>query len=469
MGTTMSRIARIGVGLLSVVLFVRCADPTLPNSIPGNASLSKGGGKGGGGSTSGPAVTSVDPPYGYRGDTDNEITITGSGFNGDLEVAWERGGVADPKIIVHSASVLNSSTIAARISIAEDADIAVYDISVTLLGPDRKKGIGTELFEVTTAIAIGRLGTSGATNANAISDAGHIAGLSAGAFFWEPGGTMVSLGSGNAHGVDNAGRTVAGHTSLDITAAYPAVWTRSAGGGPWVRALLPSKGWNGRVFSLASDGAGNAFLIGGYIREPLNRKNSVDRPVIWRQNGGWELVELPYPSGAAASTGLRVQDVNAHGAAVGSGYLWEPAAACAPSCPGSSYSVAALPPLSPVNGISADGNIVVGGYNNSPAYIYRVGGTWHGPVILKLCSSSSGGGWAHGVNAANVIVGTGCDGAYAWRVDGGTVIETVKLPGLGPKNSTSKNAWAVSNASPARVAGDLTGGNLAGAAYWELQ
>lgn len=96
-----------------------------------------------------PSVTSTTPASGEQGEVQKSVVINGNGFVRGAVVAWERGGVADSFITVQSATVVSSTRIDAVISIAADADVTLYDVSVTNISPsERKKGIGTEVFEV---------------------------------------------------------------------------------------------------------------------------------------------------------------------------------------------------------------------------------------------------------------------------------------------------------------------------------
>jgi len=96
-----------------------------------------------------PAVTSTTPSSGEQGEVQKTVVINGSGFAAGAIVAWERGGLADSHITVHSATVVSATRIDAVISIAPDADVTLYDVSVTNVSlNERKKGIGTEVFAV---------------------------------------------------------------------------------------------------------------------------------------------------------------------------------------------------------------------------------------------------------------------------------------------------------------------------------
>ncbi|HEX9166448.1 MAG TPA: hypothetical protein VF862_11105, partial [Gemmatimonadales bacterium] len=156
---------------------------------PGAPSLAKGGGPAGT-----PSVSAATPAYGYRGETDKAVTISGSGFEPGAVATWERGGVTDGKVVVTSTQFVSSSQLVATLDIAADADISFYDVAVTTLGG--KKGIGTEKFEVTTAVVPTLDGAGNNSYAWGMNAAGQIVGRSNGnAFFWDPSTGLDNLGT----------------------------------------------------------------------------------------------------------------------------------------------------------------------------------------------------------------------------------------------------------------------------------
>ncbi|HVF39089.1 MAG TPA: hypothetical protein VM939_04250 [Gemmatimonadaceae bacterium] len=166
-------------------------------------------------SSTGITVSATTPSYGQRGETGKPVTITGSGFSPGALVTWERNGVVDPNIVVQSATVVSSTQINAVISISETADLSLYDVGVMNL--DRKKGVGTEQFEVTTATSIGTFG--GNTEVSGTNDqvsgpravGWSVAGGVQNAFYWPgPDGKMASLGAGVADAISADGVTIAG-------------------------------------------------------------------------------------------------------------------------------------------------------------------------------------------------------------------------------------------------------------------
>lgn len=93
-----------------------------------------------------PEVTGADPP-GAPQDTTLDVEVSGSGFDRGSMVQLTLGGVASEKVRTNSTRYRNASTLIANITIDADADVDLYDVEVTTAS--RKKGIGTEMFEVT--------------------------------------------------------------------------------------------------------------------------------------------------------------------------------------------------------------------------------------------------------------------------------------------------------------------------------
>lgn len=314
---------RVFLGAVAtVVAMSSCTDtsevPTAAGDSPG-LQYAKGG------STAGPTVSLATPAYGERGETGKPVTISGSGFSVGASVTWERNGAVDPSITVHSAVVVSSTRIDATISIASEAELSFYDIGVTNL--DRKKGVGTEMFEVTTAISIGTLG--GNTQANAANDnlsGARVVGYSfisnsQRAFYW-PGtnGQMADLGAGQATGISQDGLTIAG-----ISGGYAVVW--SFAGGAWTRTTLPvSAGIIGsRAEFLVSAPTGAAIIIAGAEQVKAAKGNgTVHRPRLWKYDGArWVLDSLDLPPGTNGEPNSRAIAANSSGQAVGTGGFWD--------------------------------------------------------------------------------------------------------------------------------------------------
>lgn len=406
-----------------------------------------------GGPTAGPVVTAANPAYGKQGETGKVVAISGTGFTPGSTVAWERNGVIDANVTVQSAVVISSSRIDATITIASDAELSFYDIAVT--SADRKKGIGTEMFEVTTAVSIGTLG--GNTQARAANDnvlgAPRVVGYSIvsnvmHAFYWpDANGRMGDLGPGNANGIDQNGRTIAG----DV-AGFGVVWTSSGSG--WIQSRLPvAAGAPGsHVEEVASGPDGSALYVGGAEKFQGTRKNStLDRPRLWKfDNGIWNriVLEMPRPEADAFSW---VVSVNSAGLATGAvrvgvgasqPVFWD-AIGNATILPGPLGSGTA-------GGSNPDGTLVAGFAGSVASYwtsVVNTDGsrTWKGPFSLP-----GGCERAVGMDDSGRIIGNRCplsggNGSFSavWSSPlAGSPTITV-LHGIG-NTSDWGTAWAIS-------------------------
>ena len=135
-----SLVRRIGVATAALVLVSACADqPTQPDP---DISFAKGGGGGG------PKVDAADPPSAPQ-DITLDVRVIGSGFDNGSVVKFLQGGQSTPKIVTNSSTFIDKNNIIANITIAVDAEVTLYDIEVT--SSRGKKGIGSELFSVTSA------------------------------------------------------------------------------------------------------------------------------------------------------------------------------------------------------------------------------------------------------------------------------------------------------------------------------
>jgi hypothetical protein len=352
-----------------------------------------------------PSVASASPSFGNRGETGKLITITGSGFVAGAVIAWERDGVPDPNIVVQSSQFVSATRIDAVISISETADLAFYDISVT--NTDRKKGVGTEQFEVTTAISIGSLGGNAEVSATNDLTSGvravgwAVQGGSQYAFYWpDANGGIGKLGFGNANAISQDGHTIGG-----INGGFAVIWTADAGS--WNRIGLPvsAQAIGGRVQTIASDQNGAAVIIGGAEQLKAPKGNGTySRPRLWRYNGtAWQIQNLSLPADLTAV----VWGVNAVGQSVGGpGYYWDSDGAFTP-LPGTGTIARA---------ISADGTIAVGagppqksGGETVAVYWNRTSdgaggyGVWTGPYALPGSCAR-----AVGIDSQNRILANRC-------------------------------------------------------------
>ena len=405
-------------------------------------------------SGAGPSVSSTNPSFGKRGDLSLSVHVLGAGFDAGSVASWERNGVTDSKVHVQSTTFISSSDLLAVIDIASDADLDLYSVAVTT--SNGRKGIGTELFVVTSVNLLPQLGgTVHPSTSLGINDAGQIVGRSGPeAFFWSAGGGIEDLGAGQARDLNAAGTTVVGSTSASVS-GMPRIWT--GGSGSWTGAALPVSCASGTVTggvarAITSDGS----LAGGVIRVQGTRKNlTLGTPVLWNLGSGGCVV-LPLPAGI---TQAMVTDVNGLGMATGSGIVWNADA---------SFTV--LSPLpgetsAGTEGISEDGTVAVGYSGLRAAYWTRSGATWSPALELPVPASCGGAGsWANDVTNGGIIVGKGCDGgAWYWTLTAGVLTSTSRLLGTGPQSSGA--AEAVNNVTTGGVPW-IAGGSSDRAAYW---
>jgi len=318
-------------------------------------------------------VTSANPNVGHDGDDSLVVTITGTGFVSGAQAAWERGGVADAKIHVRSTRFVSSTQLTATIDIAPDATIDLYDVSVT--NPDKKKGIGYLLFEVTQAVAI-----AGTEIAYAATDSGEITGRIGvpGAFYFSSSSGLVTLGSaGRGFDISADGRTIVGGLTVG---GFDTSYVYTFGGSVWTRTDLPKDSGNPlvRARSVASHPTtGAAVLIGGNVSFTGKGNTLSRRPRLWVPTGGaWTLVQL-----AVVGTDGIVWDVSPTLLAVGS--TGDRAAVWAPNGSGGWTAPVLIGPTgSEVTGVNTAGTLAVGTSGGQAVYWTNSGGgTWSGPII----------------------------------------------------------------------------------------
>lgn len=440
-----------------------CADRPAPVGPSGSPSLGKAPG--------GPSVTSASPSYGHR-DTTLNVRVLGSGFSTGAVAEWALGGVPNAaKIRTNSTQFVSSSELVANITIAADADLALWDITVMLIGG--KKGVGTELFEVTTAMIIGGgSGIGGYVNGTSeqigttepVSVAGS--GALSGTWVYDAiSGVAVDLGGGQGSGIDPTGTTVFGRDG-NMAAA---VWNRGANG-TWTKQLLPNPQAQGNATSaaVALDGS---LILGGWVNLPTKRGvNPQVAPAVWRQVGGaWQSPTIYAMPGPSAS----IWAISPAGVAVGRGLLtdgsyrplvWDNATTYAVLAGGTAY------------GVNPAGTIAVGD-GAGPVYWYRTAaGTWTTTgTSLPTAGGSCSGNRANDINAAGIIVGYSCVSsgrtlATVWRLDlsGANPVLTgapLFLGGLGPGGKNTI-AQAITSSPPYIVVGYLDGGSNVALRWW---
>ncbi len=434
--------------LAAIVVLTGCGGETGIPTESGPPSLGKAGG--------GPTVTAADPAYGKQGETNKNVSILGTGFQPGDQASWQRNGAADPKIQVLSTQYVTSTQLIATINIASDAELALYDVAVAGLG--RKGGIGTEMFEVTTATVLVEVtGTGNTSVAVGISDAGLMVGRSkTQAAVWSGAG-VESLGPGRALDIDAAGTTIVGSTSL-TTDGNAMKWTGAPGG--WVAVPL-STGCAGATVqgSTARAVSADGLVAGGHILVSAGHNKTKATPVLWDLTTT-QCQLLAFPSGYPNYA--RVNDVNGVGRAVGMAIGTTNGAVVWTG--GVPVVLAPLPGASDgdAEGISRDGSVVVGMSGGRPAYWLWNGTGWSAPVeLLTGPCRSANDGWANDVSDEGVIVGKGCDGgAWTWVLTAGVVSSSLRLRGLGSPNGAAAEAvrngltsgpWVVGSASDRAV------------------
>ena len=368
-----------------------------------------------------------------------QVTITGSGFASGDAAKWERGGVPDTKVVVRETRFVSSTQLVATIDIAADADLAFYDIAV--YSADRKKGIGTEMFEVTTAESIGSLG--GNTVANGGNDNAQIVGYtitSAGqrAFYWSAATGMINIGGMDSFGIDQAGTTIVG-----VGGGYPLVWTDS--GATWTSMVLPLgvTALGGKAGALASDPVtGEASIIGGSATFAA-KQGQIHRPRLWmRTTDGWTRVDLQTEYDAQSGTNAWVTSVNANAQASG---VVTPGGGAAHAAMWESGGQFTDLGTGVANAINSAGTIVVGSNSSGAVYYTRagVGAPWSAPNVLPGGCGAATGVDDVGVDDRGRIVANQCPIPGSSRVTSAVFYPPnytsyVLLPGLGDRTEGGK-------------------------------
>jgi len=79
-----------------------------PSGMPRGATAAK---------ATGLTVTAANPSFGEQGQTNEQVTITGTGFTSDSKAAWLRNGVVDTTITVTSTQYVSPTTLTATITV----------------------------------------------------------------------------------------------------------------------------------------------------------------------------------------------------------------------------------------------------------------------------------------------------------------------------------------------------------------
>ena len=470
------RVVRSLVRLLATVTLAGCiADPVAPTRAPDGApALAKAAVAGG------PAVSSTLPTSGDQAQT-LDVHVYGSGFGPDAAAEWALHGVPDPaKVRTNKTTFVSSTEVIANVTIASNATIAYWDVRVKTGG---KTGVGTELFEVTTATPI-----SGASSAYTVNDAGDIAGdFASGAWVLLAGdGSFSGLGQRQARGISADGLTITGGIPSTAVDGVPmaGVWTR-APGGTWPNAgmhlpdplgMAPGGGLANGIATIAAEGV---TVITGTLKMPAAF------PVYWQSTDGtWTAPAhlLPVPSAYTSSSSNWALTIAAASGDIG-GYVTDAAGNNVPILwrrVAGSYVTDVLPlpsgyPIGRVQGISPDGTIMAG-YVRASVHGKQVfapsvwtrnagNGAYAVQLLPTLSGAYSAGGAAFGVTVVGTqarAVGTSpppTTGTFmhavlwTWTL-GASDFQVRDLGGLGKKTDVQPNA--INPSGTIAVGGDAT-------------
>ena len=418
------------------------------------------------------AVSSASPAFGDQGAT-VDVHLFGSGFAPGAQATWLLNGVADNHVHTNSTTYISASELVANITIAGDAQLAFWDVQVSL--SSGKNGVGSDCFEVTSAEVLGT--TGGDVNVYGISEQLQVAGYATGGgFVYDDEAGLVNLGGAMVMAIDPSGTLAAGKVGDNF---IPMIWVRQSASN-WVAEQLPqlphSIGARVQGAARAPDGT---LLLAGLDDSALSSKPNAarhNRVALWRQAGGsWSIQQYTLPDGSESGA---ARAVNSLGQIVGrldagsTGAVWEDAV--------TSTRLDGLP-----NAINAQGTLVVGERAGYPVYWWRdpKSQAWHTTgVLLPSTGSNSCTGSANDVNSAGVIVGSSCNTsgklqATVWLLDfsGDAPVligAPTALPGLGTKNTTAtdvSSAAAVTDAAPYVVAGGARSNGTRLAVRWRLR
>lgn len=435
-----------------------CAGGTEPSGVrlPPNAVAAK---------ATGITVAAADPSFGKQGQVNETVKITGSGFAPGAQAAWLRNGVVDTSITVLSTDYVSSTTLIATINISSQSAVDFRDIRVMAAG-GRTQGIGNLLFEVTQAVPI-----AGTSVVRSINDNGEATGTlasGAGVFYYKigSGGLETVSATGTGYDISTMGTAIVG--SGGAGGAFPYVYTRTGPGGSWQATALsmdPSS-TSGVARAMVTDGTGQVVQIGG-IEYFAGTKNAPGiRAVTWiwqAATASWQRILLPPGSG----TEVRHRAISANGILGGTapGPRVAAPAVWMPNGSGA-YTLTTLAASGAVNGVRADGGMLVG-FISSPVYwLAQAGGTWSAPIaVAGGCNGvkdvSDGSRFI--LNDCPIANGGQTFAAYADAPYG----SLTRLGGLGPKSNVG---FASGIAHGGRYAGGYANVNNQGSVgiYWTL-
>jgi hypothetical protein len=433
------------------------------------------------------AVTSASPSFGDQGVT-IDVHVFGTGFTTDAQATWLLHGAADPAHVhTNKTTFVSSTEVVANVTIASDATLDFWDVQIALAGG--KNGVGSELFEVTSAQILGP-GTPGGNNPEVygmsqnLQIMGWVTGGGGGGFVYDDVAGMVSLGTGQAWTIDPLGTVIGGRDGNLFAIAWvqqsPSTWKSE----PMPR--LPfSAGGNVMGAARTSDGT---LLVSGFDDSALSARPTAphsNRPVVWQRVGNsWSAPQrYTLPAGSAKGSARAINPLGQVAGGVDggpTGAVWEN-----PTTP---TRLDGMP-----SAINAAGTLIVGektiatasGTVTVPSYWWRdpSTGNWDGVgrQLPSLAGTSCTSGVVRGMNSLGILVGSSCNAigqtqATVWRLDlSGPAPVLVAGPiglsglGTGSKNLDVSDAISVSEASPFTVAGmALESGVTRLAVRWHL-
>jgi hypothetical protein len=312
-------------------------------------------------------VTAANPSFGKQGQTNEQVTITGTGFTSDSKAAWLRNGAVDTTITVTSTQYVSPTTLTATISISSKSPVDYRDIRVTANG-GRTQGIGSLLFEVTQAVEI-----AGTSWVRSINDNGEATGTLAsgdGVFYYSraTGQLETVSATGTGYDISTLGTTIIG--SGGAGGNFPYVYVRV--GGSWQGTALPigSTSASGIARSVLTDGTGQAVLIAGV------EYGGGTGAVTWT----WQAASRSWQRSVLPGTGTEVR----HRAVSASGILGGTALGPAVWMPNGTggYAATTLARTGAVNGVRWDGGMLVGFTSGAVYWLAQPGGRWSAPVTV---------------------------------------------------------------------------------------
>ncbi|HEX5820051.1 MAG TPA: hypothetical protein VFY20_14280 [Gemmatimonadales bacterium] len=236
------------------------------------------GGSGTGGKVADVKVSAVDPDT-VAADTTLDIRVLGSGFTPGSQVAWALKGSTTTKVTTSGpVRFVSASELVAPVTVAADADLTVYDVTVTTSGG--KKGIGVEMLLVVASMtALPEPPGISESFATDVADNGVIVGYGSDgtrstALRWTPNGdswTVETLGDGSARAINDAGYVLM-HRKDGATGRWHN-WVRAPGGS---ETRFDAQDW--------IEDISNAGTLIGWRRF----SDTTGVAVVWRMSGsGW--------------------------------------------------------------------------------------------------------------------------------------------------------------------------------------